>query len=66
MQIPGHAGPHPEAYHKYVYETLVEATTGLRPGSTAYHNAVVGVLDDIAQQAATPGTQINIWLVTSP
>ena len=62
IAVPGHQGPHPVAYHQYVYKELNDATAGLTPGTSAYKNAVTGTLNTIKQQAVTPGHQVNTWL----
>lgn len=62
VRIRGHRGPHPVEYHQYVYDQLRQATKGLKPGTSAYHDAVVSTLDYIAGQARTRGTLVNKWL----
>jgi len=48
--IPGHRGPHPIEYHKYVARSLKEAIKGLRRGSPEYKNAVQGALNALYYQ----------------
>jgi filamentous hemagglutinin len=60
--VPGHRGPHPAAYHQYVYDQLESATRGLPPNSPAYTSAVQNALNKIKAQANTPGHQVNAWL----
>jgi RHS repeat-associated protein len=62
VRVPGHKGPHPDAYHEYMYDALMRATRGLAPNSPAYENAVERVLQRAASQANTPGTKIYNWL----
>ncbi len=62
IEVPGHYGPHPAAYHQYVYDRLQTATTGLPANSAAYTNAVQNTLNTIKTQAVTPGHQVNSWL----
>lgn len=62
VSLVGHAGPHPEAYHQYVFDRLATATKGLKPKTPAFRDAVVQTLEDIADKARTPGTQVNKWL----
>ncbi|MPV86500.1 hypothetical protein GCU85_07115 [Cardiobacteriales bacterium ML27] len=62
VAIPGHKGPHPEAYHSYVHKELLSATRGLKANSDAYRNAVTGTLDRIKTEATTVGSQVNRWL----
>ncbi len=62
IAVPGHKGPHPAEYHKYVYDELRDATAGLQPKTPAYTNAVQSTLNTIKRQAVTPGHQVNSWL----
>ncbi|WP_425628493.1 AHH domain-containing protein [Vibrio neptunius] len=62
VAIPGHKGPHPEAYHSYVHKELLSATRGLKANSDEYRNAVTGTLDRIKTEATTVGSQVNRWL----
>ncbi|MDH2431079.1 RHS repeat-associated core domain-containing protein [Pokkaliibacter sp. MBI-7] len=62
VAVPGHQGPHPEAYHSYVYKELLSATRGLEANTSAYQNAVTGTLDRIRMEATTVGSQVNRWL----
>jgi hypothetical protein len=64
VSVPGHFGPHPEAYNVYVFDQLTEATAGIAPYTPQYRAAVTNALDDIAIQANTIGSQVNIWLTT--
>jgi filamentous hemagglutinin len=60
--VPGHRGPHPQAYHQHVYGRLTDATSGLSPNGPSYTQAVTNTLDRIKSEAVTPGSQINRWL----
>jgi filamentous hemagglutinin len=62
IAVPGHRGPHPAAYHQYVFGRLERGTQGLTPNTPAYQNAVTNVLNDIKVEAVTPGNQVNSWL----
>ena len=62
MAIPGHKGPHPQAYHQYVEGKLREAVEDLGPNTPAYQNAVIGTLNSIKTEALTVGSQVNKWL----
>lgn len=62
VPVPGHRGPHPVEYHKYVYVTLDQATRGLIPGTPAYRAAVTTTLESIKSQAVIGGSQVNKWL----
>lgn len=57
VRIPGHYGPHPEAYHRAIYNRLRAATNGL--SGQAYRNALLSELDKLAEEAATCGTELN-------
>lgn len=54
VRLPGHAGPHSEAYHKFIYRALDEATSGLE--GQAAKDALIAKLKELAIEAATPGT----------
>ena len=60
VRVPGHQGPHPEAYHQAVYDRLVEATRGL-DGAT-YRSALEEELTAIGTEAAKDGTLLNVLL----
>jgi hypothetical protein len=57
VAVPGHRGPHPEAYHKAVFERVTAATEGLE--GDAYSAALKAELDALGAEAATPGTMLN-------
>jgi hypothetical protein len=59
----GHRGPHPEGYHRAVYNSLVQATEGL--DGDQYRRAFLNQLHVLAVQIATPGTDLN-RLATRP
>lgn len=63
VKVPGHKGPHPKAYHVYIYEKLLLAIEGLAPYTPEYRNAVLDVLAKLRLEAETPGTQMNKWLL---
>jgi RHS repeat-associated protein len=56
-KIFGHYGPHPEVYHRLVYDRLVQATEGL--SGDAYKSAFRAELSSIKREAMTPGTELN-------
>jgi filamentous hemagglutinin len=62
VNVPGHKGPHPQAYHEYVYKQLDDATTGLSKGTQAYTDAVKAALAKLKIEATTPSNQVNNWL----
>ncbi len=53
----GHRGPHPQAYHEAVYNSLIAATAGL--DGEQYRAAFLNQLHVLAVQIATPGTSLN-------
>jgi hypothetical protein len=57
VRVPGHHGPHPEAYHQAIYDRLRAATNGL--SGRAYKDALCKELDAIAKDAATVGSALN-------
>jgi hypothetical protein len=61
VRVPGHAGPHPQAYHQAVYDRLISATDGL--SGDAYRQALRTELSAIGQEAATSGSMLNNLLV---
>jgi hypothetical protein len=61
VRIPGHRGPHPQAYHEEVYNRLSKATVGL--SGEAYAAAFRVELAKIRTEAATVGTRLNQLLV---
>ncbi|WP_425056769.1 AHH domain-containing protein [Pseudomonas abyssi] len=62
VAVPGHRGPHPEAYHRYVYGSLDQATRGLTPNTQSYNLAVTRTLERIKSEAVIVGSQVNKWL----
>ncbi len=64
VEVPGHKGPHPQAYHEALYDALYRATSGngLSAGTPEWRQAVIDVLNEFARSAQTPGSQINYWL----
>lgn len=57
VAIVGHKGPHPEEYHRIVYDRLKLAISGKT--GTAFVDAGKAELVAIGQEAATPGTHLN-------
>jgi hypothetical protein len=57
VEVPGHKGPHPEAYHQEVFDRLRDATKGL--SGDAYSMAFRKELGTIRAEASTPGTTLN-------
>ena len=65
VAVKGHRGPHPEAYHQYVYDHLDRSTSDLKPGSAEYKSAVTKTLERIKAEAVISGSQVNKWLTRS-
>jgi RHS repeat-associated protein len=57
VAVPGHVGPHPEAYHQAVFDRLTTATRGL--SGNAYGAAFRAELGAIKSEAATVGSHLN-------
>ncbi|HEU0014978.1 MAG TPA: AHH domain-containing protein [Longimicrobium sp.] len=57
VAIEGHFGPHPEAYHRAVYDRLVQATRGLT--GRDYSRAFEQELREIGTELQTRGTALN-------
>lgn len=57
VSVPGHKGPHPEAYHQEIFDRLTSATNGLN--GTAYNDALQTELNAIAKELQTPGSVLN-------
>ena len=57
IRIPAHHGPHPEEYHRVIFDRLEDVTRGKRDG--AYKDALLNELQLIANEARTPGTILN-------
>lgn len=65
VAVKGHKGPHPKAYHEEVYRRLLNATKGLRGGTSKYKTAFLDELRAIKSEVSTPGTFLN-RLVRTP
>ncbi|MBP9207809.1 MAG: AHH domain-containing protein, partial [Kofleriaceae bacterium] len=61
VRIPGHRGPHPQAYHEAIFERLRTATSGLQ--GAAFSSAFRAELAAIRAEAATAGSALNRLLV---
>jgi hypothetical protein len=66
VEVLNHRGPHPEAYHRLVLDRLTNATTGLKPFTNDYSNAVTGTLQAIGKEVQTVGTEVNKLLTQTP
>lgn len=58
IPIEGHKGPHPEAYHREVYQRM---QTALRdcPSRIECRRSLLQVLDELADEISTSGTKLN-------
>jgi filamentous hemagglutinin len=65
VYVPGHKGPHPDAYHQHVFDKLSEATDNIDPikDKQKYQDAVKSALSNIATDAQSGGTNVNSWLL---
>ncbi len=61
VRVPGHHGPHPQAYHEAVFDRLRGATKGLK--GAKYASAFKAELAAIRADAATAGSTLNKLLV---
>ena len=59
VNVLNHKGPHPEAYHKLVFDRLTTATQGLKANTAAYKTAVTNTLQGIGKEAQTSGSTVN-------
>jgi hypothetical protein len=59
VEVEGHIGPHPEAYHRRIELELRQATEDLVPGTTAYRDAVQKALKRLGEECARPGSLLN-------
>jgi hypothetical protein len=55
--VAGHQGPHPQEYHKEVFERLEQVTEGKT--GTSYTQAFQSELAKIGKEIQTPGTKLN-------
>ncbi|MBK8252064.1 MAG: VCBS repeat-containing protein [Polyangiaceae bacterium] len=61
VRVPGHKGPHPQAYHQAVYDRLEAATDGLT--GEEYSKAFKAELDAIRTELQTDGSTMQKLLV---
>lgn len=57
VDVAGHKGPHPEAYHREVFNRLKDATKGL--SGELYSQAFRVELAKIRTEATMPGSTLN-------
>jgi hypothetical protein len=65
MPLPGHYGPHPERYHQIVLDELAGATATCR-GVVECREKLTRALKRLADQIATPGTELNQLVTRQP
>jgi hypothetical protein len=65
MPLPGHYGPHPERYHQIILKELNAATRTCRTVADC-REALTGRLRKLAEQIATPGTELNQLVTRQP
>jgi hypothetical protein len=58
VPLQGHKGPHPQRYHEVVYERL-QRTLGNCSSIAECRPILTRALDRLAQEIATPGTELN-------
>jgi len=58
LPIQGHRGPHPERYHRIVYDRVTRATAGCRSMDIC-RAKLTQALEKLAQEIRTPGTELN-------
>nr|WP_224240403.1 AHH domain-containing protein [Hyalangium gracile] len=58
VPIEGHKGPHPEQYHRAIYERLSKAMGDCRTAAEC-KAVLTRELADLATEIATPGTELN-------
>ncbi|WP_197467405.1 AHH domain-containing protein, partial [Thalassospira xiamenensis] len=62
IAVPGHRGPHPQAYHQYVFSEISDSVDGIPANSSDYARALSSALARLKVEAVTPGSQVNRWL----
>ncbi len=58
VQVQGHKGPHPRAYHQAVHDRLINATEGCRTMESC-RKALTTALKELAEEVSTPGTKLH-------
>ncbi|NNB92154.1 AHH domain-containing protein, partial [Corallococcus exiguus] len=61
VRVPGHRGPHPEAYHKKVLKDLKDATAQCRTMQDC-RVSLTRALQRLANQIQKEGTDLNRWV----
>ncbi|WP_309893789.1 AHH domain-containing protein [Archangium sp.] len=58
VRVPGHKGPHPEAYHKQVFRRLEQAVEQCETTAQC-HEALTRELRKLAEQLRKEGSKLN-------
>jgi hypothetical protein len=58
VPIKGHRGPHPEKYHRTIYERLSKALGGCSSIEVC-RSKLTRVLEKLAEEIAKPGSELN-------
>lgn len=61
VRVKGHKGPHPEEYHREVFDRLNAATATCRSVPEC-RNALTVELRELAREVSTPGTRLNLLI----
>ncbi|WP_223641274.1 AHH domain-containing protein [Corallococcus sp. EGB] len=61
VRVPGHKGPHPEAYHRRVFTTLRDATAKCRTMQDC-RASLTKALRSLASEIQEKGTDLNRWV----
>jgi hypothetical protein len=62
VEVAGHKGPHPEAYHQEVFRVLDNAVKGIKPHTLEYQRALKAALRKLARKIQSPGSSLNRFL----
>ncbi|MCP3103032.1 AHH domain-containing protein [Myxococcus sp. K15C18031901] len=65
VPVKGHAGPHPERYHRIIYQELEAATRGCRTVENC-RRALRAMLAKLGREVSTPGTELNLLVAQTP
>lgn len=65
VRIPGHKGPHPEAYHKVVYRRLKDAVEDCETTAQC-REALTRELRSIAEEILEVGSELNKLITRTP
>lgn len=64
VKVPGHKGPHPQAYHEEVYQRLERATRNATTQEQC-RVALTRALQKLAREILTVGSELNRWVTMS-